>query len=194
MNWKIALFLLPGLITGITFHEAAHAITASWLGDKNAKRMGRVTLNPFKHLSPLGTIALFALGFGWGKPVEVNLYNFSKPKFHYLLSSLAGPVANLILAAIALAILYLHPHLIVELLAKSIFYINVILAVVNLLPIPPLDGSKIWPCIIPKMKITGSNNWTTLWFAVLLLAFWTGAINKILVPVLGFIKLLLPTS
>lgn len=194
MNWKIALFLLPGLIVGITFHEAAHAITASWLGDENAKRMGRVTLNPFKHLSSLGTITLFALGFGWGKPVEVNLYNFSKPKFYYLLSSLAGPVANLILATIALAILYLHPHFIVELLAKSIFYINVILAVVNLLPIPPLDGSKIWPCIIPKIKITGSSNWTTLWLAVLLIALWTGAINKILAPVLGFIKLLLPTS
>ena len=64
MSWEVALFLLPGLIVGITVHEAAHAITAKWLGDRNPERMGRVSLNPFRHLSPLGTLVLFVLGFG----------------------------------------------------------------------------------------------------------------------------------
>ncbi len=74
------LFLLPGLIIGLTVHEAAHAISAKWLGDDVAWRQGRVTLNPLKHLSLFGTLALFVLGFGGGKPVKVNLYNFTSPK------------------------------------------------------------------------------------------------------------------
>ena len=78
MNLMTALLLLPGLIIGLTFHEAAHAITAKWLGDRTSERMGRISLNPFRHLSPLGTLALFFIGFGWGRPVIVNLYNFKK--------------------------------------------------------------------------------------------------------------------
>jgi len=192
MSWQIALFLLPGLIVGITVHEAAHALTASLLGDNNSKRMGRISLNPFRHLSPLGTVALFVLGFGWGKPVEVNLYNFRKPKLYYLLSSLAGPASNLVLAGIALGVLKLHPPILLVFVCTSVFYINVILAMVNLLPIPPLDGSKIWPCIIPGIKPAVSGRWTTLWIVVLLLAMWSGAISKILGPAISFFAKLLP--
>ena len=123
MSWEIALFLLPGLIVGLTVHEFAHAISAKWLGDRNPERMGRVSLNPFRHLSPLGTLALFVLGFGWGKPVEVNLYNFKKPKLYYLLSSLAGPASNLILCGLSLWVLYLRPHYLIEFFFTSIFYI-----------------------------------------------------------------------
>ena len=86
---------LPGLIMGLTVHEAAHAITAKWLGDRTVEQMGRVSLNPLRHLSPLGTLALFILGLGWGKPVVVNVSNFKRPKLYYLLSSLAGRVQSL---------------------------------------------------------------------------------------------------
>ena len=194
MNLITALFLLPGLVVGLTIHEAAHAITAKWLGDRNPERMGRVSLNPFRHLSPLGTVALFVLGFGWGKPVVVNLYNFKRPKLYYFLSSIAGPISNLILSGLSLGILYLRPHWIVSFICMSIFFINAILAVINLLPVPPLDGSKIWPCIIPGMRPTVSGKWTKIWMAILLVCLFTGVIDKILGPVLGFLESLLPSS
>jgi len=192
MNLKIALFLLPGLIVGLTFHEAAHALTAKWLGDRTSERMGRISLNPLRHLSPLGTLALFIIGFGWGKPVIVNLYNFKRPKLYYLLSSLAGPAANLVLCGVSLGLLYLHPHWLIQWICTSVFFINAILACVNLLPIPPLDGSKIWPCIIPGAKPVISGKWTMVWMAVLVVALYTGAIDKILGPVMGFLTSLLP--
>ncbi len=194
MDLYTALFLLPGLIVGLTIHEFAHAITAKWLGDSTAERMGRVSLNPLRHLSPLGTVALFILGFGWGKPVVVNIYNFKRPRFYYLLSSLAGPGANLVLCALSLGILYLRPHWTIVFICVSIFYINAILAVINLLPVPPLDGSKIWPCIIPGMKPTVSAKWTRVWIVVLLVCLFSGVIDKILVPVLGFLTSLLPNG
>ncbi len=192
MNYQLALLLLPGLVIGITVHEAAHAISAKWLGDRTAEKMGRVSLNPLRHLSPMGTLALFFIGFGWGRPVIVNLYNFKKPKFYYLLSSLAGPVSNLILSAAALGVLYLNPHWIIGWICQSIFMINALLAVFNLLPVPPLDGSKIWPCLIPGMRPVVSGKWTAIWMAVLVISLWTGAIGKIMGPVLGFLFGLMP--
>ena len=192
MNLMTALFLLPGLVIGLTFHEAAHAITAKWLGDRTSERMGRISLNPFRHLSPLGTLALFFIGFGWGKPVIVNLYNFKKPKLYYLLSSLAGPAANLILCGISLGLLHLYPHWSIQWICASVFVINAILACVNLLPIPPLDGSKIWPCIIPGARPVISGKWTMVWMVILVISLYSGALNKIIGPVLGFLFSLLP--
>jgi Zn-dependent protease len=194
MNLQTALFLLPGLIIGLTFHEAAHAITAKWLGDRTSERMGRISLNPFRHLSPLGTLALFIIGFGWGKPVIVNLYNFKRPKFYYLLSSLAGPAANLILCGISLGLLYLYSNLLIQWICTSVFFINAILACVNLLPIPPLDGSKIWPCIIPGMKPVVSGKWTMVWMVVLVVCLSAGVIDKVLTPVIRFLTHLLPPN
>ena len=192
MNLKFALLLLPGLIIGLTVHEAAHALSAKWLGDRNAERMGRISLNPFRHLSLLGTLALFVIGFGWAKPVIVNLYNIKRPKLYYFLSSIAGPISNLLLVAISLGILYLRPNKYIAFICLSVFLINAILAVVNLLPIPPLDGSKIWPCLIPKMKPTVSGKWSSIWLIVLLVVLFSGAMDKILGPTLGFLTQLLP--
>ncbi len=187
MDLQTALLLLPGLIIGLTFHEAAHALSAKWLGDCTSERMGRISLNPFRHLSPLGTVVLFFIGFGWGKPVIVNLYNFKKPKLYYLLSSLAGPAANLLLCGISLGILYFQPHRIIAFLCVSVFMTNAILACINLLPVPPLDGSKIWPCIIPGMKPAVSGKWNMVWTGVLLIGLWSGAIGKMLSPFLKFL-------
>jgi Zn-dependent protease len=191
MNWKIALMFLPGLIIGLTIHEASHALSAKLLGDRTAYKMGRVSLNPFKHLSLLGTAALFLLGFGWGKPVLVNLYNFKKPKLYYLLTSLAGPVSNLLLAAAALGIIYLHPPKILEFII-GIFVVNVILAVVNLVPVPPLDGSKIWPCLIPGLRPTVSGKWSAFWIIFLLIALYTGFIGTLISFVFDLMTPLLP--
>lgn len=178
-----ALFLLPGLVIGLTVHEAAHAITAKWLGDRTAEKMGRVSLNPLRHLSLYGTLALFILRFGWGKPVIVNLYNFKKPKFYYLLSSLAGPVSNVLICGVCLGVLYLRPPGLVDLFLRWTFLINGILAAINMVPIPPLDGSKIWPCLIPGMKPTISRKWSMVWMGVLLVGVFSGRIGKVLGPV-----------
>ena len=192
MSFLIGLLLLPGLVVRLTFHEAAHALAAKWLGDSTAERMGRVSLNPLRHLSPLGTLAIFVIGFGWGKPVMVNLYNFERPKLYYLLSSLAGPAVNLLLAGLSLGALYLRPWFLVYWFFWSLFMINAILAAVNLMPIPPLDGSKIWPCLIPGMRPVISGKWSLIWLVVLVVAVWTNRIAWILEPVIGFLSGLVP--
>ncbi|HUU21897.1 MAG TPA: site-2 protease family protein, partial [Phycisphaerae bacterium] len=164
IDLETAKLFLPALVVGITVHEFAHAWTASLLGDNLARRQGRVSLNPLRHLSPLGTLVILFLPFGWGRPVPVNLYNFRRPKWDYLLSSLAGPAANILTAALILPLTYLTRHtlafglagearmVLVHNIVVSAFLLNLLLATLNLLPIPPLDGSKIWPVLIPRLK------------------------------------------
>jgi len=194
MNFQDALFLLPGLIIGLTVHEASHAISAKWLGDRTAEKMGRISLNPMRHLSIYGTLALFFLHFGWGKPVIVNLYNFKKPKFYYLLSSLAGPVSNLIICGVCLVILYMNSSQMLYNILEPIFLINGMLAAINLVPVPPLDGSKIWPCLIPGMKPTISGKWSMIWVIVLIISLQTGGIDKVLGPVFNGMQRILPNK
>lgn len=204
MNWQFFEMFLPGFVIGLTVHEASHALSAKLLGDRRSEKMGRISLNPMRHLSAMGTVALFIIHFGWGKPVEVNLYNFKKPKFYYLLSSLAGPFANLMVAGVCLGVMYLlngwysqFPEKIgwVEhtfLILSGAYLINCILAVFNLLPIPPLDGSKIWPCIIPGMRPISSGKTNLIWFVVLFAMMQTDVTSSIIDPVIRFFGNLLP--
>ncbi len=177
-----SLLLLPGLLVGLTVHEFAHAWSSSLLGDDFARRQGRVSLNPLRHLTPLGTLAILLLPFGWGKPVPVNLYNYRHPRRDYLLSSLAGPAANLVLAGLALALLQVTRHTFllgdrgadtmgrIHLLLVMVVYINAMLAIFNLIPIPPLDGSKIWPCLLGRKAsfTAGSSRWLVIVVVILL--------------------------
>lgn len=135
---------LVALLVALTIHEFSHAWAAHLYGDDTAKMHGRLSLNPFVHLDPLGTIFLLLAGFGWGKPVPVNPNNFRNPKLDNITVSLAGPMSNLLLAAILGLILrfFQLPPAILSFLA-IIIIINLILMIFNLLPIPPLDGSKI---------------------------------------------------
>ena len=184
MNLDLALFLLPGLVIGLTLHECSHALAAALLGDRCAARQGRISLNPFRHLSFWGTLALFVLGFGWGKPVPVNLYNFRHPKRDFLLTSLAGPAANLLV--------YLNFPWWIDSQLRMIFLINAMLAVFNLVPIPPLDGSRIWPCVIPGMKPVATGKWSLIWMIVLVYILMSGKISGIIHPVLESAIQLLP--
>jgi Zn-dependent protease len=180
MTWDIAILLLPGLVIGITVHEFAHAWSAWLLGDGLARSKGRVSLNPVRHLSPLGTAVIFFLPFGWGRPVPVNLYNFRKPKRDYLLTSLAGPAANIIAAGACVLLMLGTRHTyafdgwarnVVFLAHDYLMYtalINVSLGVLNLLPVPPLDGSKIWPCVIPHLNISALSGKKTFAFLLVL--------------------------
>lgn len=135
------LFSIISLIIAITVHEFSHALAADRLGDPTPRSQDRLTLNPLKHLDPIGTIMLFIVGFGWGKPVPVDSYNFSHPKRDEIITSLAGPLSNILLAGLA----SLFVRLTGSYLNFFLVFIgmNLTLAVFNLIPIPPLDGSKV---------------------------------------------------
>lgn len=192
MNLHTALFMMPGLLIGLTVHEFAHAWVASLLGDNFARRQGRVSLNPFRHLTVLGTLAIFLLPMGWARPVPVNLYNFKHPRRDYLLVSLAGPAANLLLVGLCLLALLatrrIHscgpagePFLLLcDLLLRMFVIINTVLAAVNLLPIPPLDGSKIWLCLLPRMDPAVERKLMRVSWIVLMVLLFNGSLGPVL--------------
>lgn len=156
-----ALFLvwIIAIVFGITIHEFSHALAAYKMGDSTAKYMGRLTLNPLKHMEIIGFLMLLVVGFGWGKPVPFNPYNLRYKKFGPALVALAGPAANLIaLVVFGLALRFVvhYTDVSAENLLVQLFIfmvqLNLILIVFNLLPIPPLDGSKVLYTILPASK------------------------------------------
>ena len=152
--------IVPALIC-ITFHELSHGFTAYTLGDRTAKDMGRLTLNPIKHIDVFGLIMMMFFRFGWAKPVPVNMYNFKKPKFYMAVTALAGPLSNIVLALIVLflyglifeALGGMHAQgagAVMHEIIQNTAYISIALAVFNILPIPPLDGSKVLFSLLPE--------------------------------------------
>jgi len=149
-----AIIAVPALVC-ITIHELAHGYIAYRLGDNTAKQMGRLTLNPIKHIDLIGLIMILLVRFGWAKPVPVNMRNFKHPKWYMAITAIAGPLSNIILAAIVILVdVFLPaetPH-IVEIIVRRMASLSIILAVFNLLPIPPLDGSKVLFSLLPNDK------------------------------------------
>jgi len=139
--WVVAILI------ALTFHEFSHALVANFLGDQTAKRMGRLSLNPLVHLDPIGFLALVLIGFGWGKPVPYNPYNLRYPKWGSTMVAAAGPASNLLMIIVfGLVFKFIHPffsddNLLVAFL-ELLIQLNLILCLFNLIPIPPLDGSK----------------------------------------------------
>jgi len=139
------LLIIP-LLYSVIIHEVAHGWVASKMGDSTAKWLGRLTLDPRKHLDPLGTLMLFLAGFGWAKPVPVNFNNLHDPRKGLIFVSAAGITANVLLAFLSLLtlrLLHLPPFGAVTTMLFYVARINIMLAAFNLIPIPPLDGSKI---------------------------------------------------
>ena len=161
LEWLDILLTLPAVIIAITFHEFAHAFVADKLGDTTPRSQGRLTLNPLKHLDPVGFVLLMFAHVGWGKPVEINPNNFTSNKSKSAceaLVSLAGPVMNFIIAIISTVIYYaLYKYAPANEFAISILItlsyltaiINIGIGVFNLIPLPPLDGEKIFRHILP---------------------------------------------
>lgn len=147
ISLETASFLLVGLILAITFHEAAHALVADRLGDLTPRYMGRLTLNPFAHLDPLGTLLILLTRFGWGKPVQFNPLALRNPAVGAALISLAGPTTNFLIAAV-MGLLIRAGVAPIDLWAQ-IALINVILGVFNLVPLAPLDGEKVVSGLLP---------------------------------------------
>ncbi|PJC79740.1 site-2 protease family protein [Candidatus Shapirobacteria bacterium CG_4_8_14_3_um_filter_35_11] len=145
-----------GLLIAVTIHEFSHALTADRLGDPTPRAMGRLTLNPLAHLDPLGTLMIFIAHFGWGKPVPIDPYNFKNPRRDEILVSLAGPTSNFIfMIAISLIIRFI-PMSIFSYVLYTFAITNLYLGVFNLLPIPPLDGSKVF---LNLMSVEKSYEW-----------------------------------
>ncbi len=191
------IIFLPAIIIALTFHEYAHAWVAYKLGDPTAKAEGRLTFNPLAHLDPLGTMMLILFRFGWGKPVPINEYNFADPVKGTALSSLAGPMTNLILALGMSGILNLFTitNPLVSTMLIYFVLINILLMLFNLLPIPPLDGHKVVRALLPeKLRYSWESleNYSPfLLIGTLFLIIYTG----ILQTVISFIlQILIPQS
>ena len=145
---------VPFVLISIVIHELAHGFVAYKMGDPTAKRAGRLSLNPFKHIDPLGALCMLFFRFGWAKPVPVNPNYFRRKKAGIVLVSLAGPAANILFAFFVMILLYLSNGLsafyLFSTYVEDLYLINLSLAVFNLIPIPPLDGSKVLGALLPE--------------------------------------------
>lgn len=183
----------------LPFHEWAHAFTASKLGDTSVKYRGRLTLNPLAHIDPFGALALLLFGFGWAKPVPVDPSNFKKPKIGMAIVALMGPVANIVAAIAGGLILnaiaaFTGSFLLTNTFGAYIylffsFYmrVNVSLAVFNLLPIPPLDGSKILFVFLPDKWVYKFYQYQQMISLVLIVLLWVGVLDVPLSFLSGYV-------
>lgn len=194
------------LIAAISVHEFSHAFMADRLGDPTPGLAGRLTLDPRAHLDPLGTLLLFFVGFGWGKPVPFDPFNLKDPKRDSAIISFAGPMSNLIMAILASIFIRLTsflPFLFVSSVITQVLslfvYFNVLLAVFNLLPVHPLDGFKVVAGLLPKKYY---SDWLALepygmFFLIMLIFpfFGRSAVSQIISPIINIIlSILLPGS
>lgn len=164
------IIIAPIVLISLSFHEWAHGYIAYKLGDPTAKYLGRLTLNPIKHIDPIGALCMFLAHFGWAKPVPIDITNFKNPKRDLALSALAGPVINFLLGIVGcflytVAVIFIPNEFesaflagLVELFIEFLLYfgiLNFTLSLFNFLPVPPLDGSKILYAFLPPR----ANNW-----------------------------------
>jgi len=196
------LLTAPGVLVAITFHEYAHGFAAYKLGDDTAKNDGRLSLNPLAHLDPIGTLMLLVAGFGWGKPVEVNPRNYNRNisvEKADAIVSVAGPVMNFILSIVFTLIYFVmykyaggfiatQTGAIIHSMVLYTIFVNVGLGVFNLIPLPPLDGSKVIMPFLPyKAKIWFQNN-THIFYIVFLLIWITGIAGSVISPIINGIS------
>lgn len=202
------IILAPPLLLALTFHEFSHGFVAFSLGDPTAKNAGRLTMNPLRHLDPIGTIAFFFIKFGWAKPVPVNPLNFKNPRKDMLWVALAGPISNLFLAitsAILIkAVLFIYSVVPNSQLMAAILvpfahmliasvWINLVLAIFNFLPIPPLDGSRILSGLLPEDMARFYASIDKYGFIIILLLAFSGILGKLIIPIISFANNLLLT-
>lgn len=183
---------IPVILFSLSFHEASHAFAANKLGDPTAKNLGRLTLNPLKHLDPIGTLCMILFHFGYAKPVPINARYFKNPKKGMALSALAGPVSNILLGALGLLLYNVFMALVLRtgvwydkqnlcsLIALVFYYLyvmNIYLAIFNMLPIPPFDGSRLAFVFLPDKLYWGVMKYERIIMLVTLVLLATGLLS-----------------
>lgn len=189
------LLIAVASLLSITLHEYAHGYTAYKLGDPTAKESGRLTLNPIKHIDPIGLIMLIVLKIGFAKPVPINPYYFENRKKGMLLVGIAGPATNLIIAIITgrLAVYIAHNAIYSEFVYVIFMFLiimtqlNIGYAVFNLLPFPPLDGSKIFASVLPTKWEAMFYKYQKYFYALVFILYFIGTLDYIIDPVIDFI-------
>jgi Zn-dependent protease len=175
------LAAVPVLLIALPFHECAHGYTAHLLGDDTAKNAGRLTLNPFRHLDLVGSLGILFLGFGWANPVPVNPYNFKRRKGDMAITALAGPLSNLLLAFLSLLILAVirrfgsassNAYLYLDYFIQYFAMLNISLCVFNLIPLPPLDGSRLLAVLLPENTFAAFERLGPVPALLLIFVFW----------------------
>jgi Zn-dependent protease len=199
-----SLIILAVLLFSLTVHEMAHALTADWFGDPTARRLGRISLNPAVHVDPVGTIMLPLLGllaggfvFGWAKPVPVNPANLKNHRRDFLVIAAAGPASNILMAIAASQLLGLVPgglgasEGVPGVLATFGFrmvQLNLLLAVFNMLPIPPLDGGNVLAGVLPEAVAASYDRLVRPYgFVILIILMATGWLYRLIGPPLSFL-------
>ena len=183
MKWSF-LLNLPGLLVAIVIHEFSHGFAAYLLGDNTAKEAGRLSLNPLKHIDIAGFVFLLVFKFGWAKPVPINSLNFKKRKRDTILVSLAGPFSNFLMAIIIGFIIssgIVTNNVLANILIIMLWY-NIMLGAFNLLPFPPLDGSKVLASLLPLKYEHFFYKYERYFYLVLIILIATNAMDKILSP------------
>jgi Zn-dependent protease len=195
----VFILLSVPLLYSIILHELAHGWMANRMGDPTALRLGRLSLNPLKHLDPIGTLLLFLFGFGWAKPVPVDVRNFRAPRKGFMLVSAAGIVVNILLAFLALLLLQLLFPLqsdILNAFLAVLARVNITLAAFNLIPIPPLDGSKILMGVLTGPLLKAFLRLERYGFIILVGLLYFGALDPVIRGfrwvIWSFITMLLP--
>ena len=199
LNWQALLPYIINLLVAlpcIVLHEMAHGFAAYKLGDTTAKDMGRLSLNPLRHIDPLGLIMMVTLGFGWAKPVRVDMRRFRNPKRGMALTALAGPACNFVLALIVLFIagIIWRTGAITGGVGWYVFMILVFIAIrstflgiFNLIPIPPLDGSKALFSFLPDDKYLKLMRYERYFMIIVFALCYVGAVNRVINIVGGFV-------
>lgn len=190
------LFVIPCVLLALTVHEVSHGYMANILGDPTARNMGRLTLNPLKHLDPIGTLCMVFFHFGWARPVPINSRYFRHPKRDMALTAAAGPISNFVMAFLGLLIQQILYKLFITFPATTQFVfnlesaaltlfsyfhiLNLSLGVFNLIPVPPLDGSRIFLIFLPQKLYFGIMKYERYIQLVLMLLLWLGFLNDFL--------------